>query len=438
MKNKSVTLLACLVFFASSLILAAASDNSASKKSPQNNTNSATVGGVPTAERTPQTDRTSAEKTKKDSPLVPVGAPDQETSLKDIAKQQILLFSLALIIFFPMIWMILIRTRKPSVVGTNSSLSQAELKSISDAVVAVVVSRTTQTDTNIRFSEANIKRAMSDMGPQLVAAVSKAAAQEVNKTQLGELNAKCKDLEEKLSRADRDLESERENTRAAQARCDAAVNQKNQSDLKESAAIREKLAVENTLNTKIAQINLLTDQLASANKDAELKKAELEANLIMLENLRSEANKPFEVLAPVKLKATELGAQMQAIYQAAVTGDVAAIAAWSTLTTFASAQADPAAKDFQLQIVRRLGVALVGYWKHQSLSEKERHEKLSQWAKSLNEHADSRFNLLVPGLGEPIDKTRMTCATTSTAIREVLCWQVRNPSGASFSLAEVA
>ena len=135
---------------------------------------------------------------------------------------------------------------------------------------------------------------------------------------------------------------------------------------------------------------------------------------------------------------TDLGVQMQAMYQAALAGDFAAIAAWSTLTTFASAQADPTAKDFQLQIVRRLGVALVGYWKHQSLSEKERHEKLSQWAKSLNENADSRFNLLVPGLGEPIDKTRMTCATSSTAIREVLCWQVRNPSGASFSLAEVA
>ncbi len=435
MKNNSVTLMACLVLLASSLTLAAANDNSASKKTPQSTTNGATVSGVPAAGKAPQPDQPSAEKNKKDSAHVPAGAPDQETSLKDVAIQQICLFSLALIIFFPMIWM---RTRKLSGVSTNSSLSQAELKSFSDAVVAVVVSRTTQTDTNIRFSEANIKRAMSDMGPQLVAAVSKAAAQEVNKTQLGELNAKCKELEEKLSRAHRDLESERENTRAAQARCDVAVDQKNQSDLKESAAMREKLAAENTLNTKIAQINLLTDQLASANKDAEQKKAELEANLIMSEGLRAEANKSFEVLAPAKLKTTELGAQMQAMYQAALAGDVAAIAAWSTLTTFASAQADPAAKDFQLQIVRRLGVALVGSWKHQSLSEKERHEKLSQWAKSLNEHADSRYNLLVPGLGEPIDKTRMTCATSSTAIREVLCWQVRNPSGASFSLAEVA
>jgi hypothetical protein len=32
----------------------------------------------------------------------------------------------------------------------------------------------------------------------------------------------------------------------------------------------------------------------------------------------------------------------------------------------------------------------------------------------------------------------MSCATTVTVVREVLCWQVRNPAGANFSLAEVA
>jgi len=354
--------------------------------------------------------------------------------MKDIAKLQLCLFSLALLIFFPVIWM---RTRKPSI-SSSFPLSQTDLKSISDSIAMVIAARITQTDTNIRVSEANIKRSLSDMGPQLVTAVSKAAAQEVNKTQLGELNAKCKELEEKLSRADRDLEDEREKTRSAQARCDVAIDQKNQSDLKESAALREKLAVENTLNSKVAQISLLTSQLDSAHKEVEQKQVELEAAKSESVNLRAESNKPFDTLAPAKLKATDLAAQMQEMYQASLSGEVAAIAAWSALTTFASAQADPAAKDFQLQIVRRLGVVLVGYWKHQSLSEKDRHEKLSQWAKRLNEHADSRFNLLVPALGEPIDKTRMTCATSSTAIREVLCWQVRNPSGASFSLAEVA
>jgi hypothetical protein len=153
---------------------------------------------------------------------------------------------------------------------------------------------------------------------------------------------------------------------------------------------------------------------------------------------RAEANKGYELLAPAKLKDTDQGAQLHAMYQESLAGNVASISAWTTLTAFVAAQADPAAKDFQLQIVRRLGVTFVNYWKHQGLSEKERHDKLVSWAKSLNEHADGRYNLLVPSLGEPVDRSRMSCATTVTVVREVLCWQVRNPAGANFSLAEVA
>jgi hypothetical protein len=77
-------------------------------------------------------------------------------------------------------------------------------------------------------------------------------------------------------------------------------------------------------------------------------------------------------------------------------------------------------------------------WRHNGLTEKERHEQLSIWAKCLNDHADGRYNLLVPGLGTPIDRARMACATSATTVREVLCWQVRNSVGANFSLAEVA
>jgi hypothetical protein len=32
----------------------------------------------------------------------------------------------------------------------------------------------------------------------------------------------------------------------------------------------------------------------------------------------------------------------------------------------------------------------------------------------------------------------MACTTSATSVREVLCWQVRNPTGANFSLADVA
>lgn len=203
-------------------------------------------------------------------------------------------------------------------------------------------------------------------------------------------------------------------------------------------ALREKRVAEEKVTVAEAAASRLQSDLDAKAALITQAQAEAATERNAAAQLRANANKGYEVLAPAKLKATDLAAQMQEMYQASLSGEVAAIAAWSALTTFASAQTDPAAKDFQLQIVRRLGVVLVGYWKHQSLSEKDRHEKLSQWAKRLNEHADSRFNLLVPALGEPIDKTRMTCATSSTAIREVLCWQVRNPSGASFSLAEVA
>jgi len=308
----------------------------------------------------------------------------------------------------------------------SSAGASAELQQVTQSIASLNVRLQ-----GITAGQVSIASSITSLGNSLTQKVAEAAVVALANSDLGKTRQKVVSLETDLAEA------------RSEALTSKQAAQKHQDDLsiqkaEAARAVREKgdaeakfAAAETTIaqlkGDVEAKVKLITDAQAEAN-----------AARSVAEQLRIDANKGYEVLAPVKLKATELGAQMQAIYQAAVTGDAAAIAAWSTLTTFASAQADPAAKDFQLQIVRRLGVALVGYWKHQSLSEKERHEKLSQWAKSLNEHADSRFNLLVPGLGEPIDKTRMTCATTSTAIREVLCWQVRNPSGASFSLAEVA
>ncbi len=169
----------------------------------------------------------------------------------------------------------------------------------------------------------------------------------------------------------------------------------------------------------------------AANEKASAKEAECEG-------LQTEARRAFGHLAPQSLGGTDVSGAMQVFHAEAVSGDSAAVSAWSALTAFGAAQSDPSAKDFQLQIVRRLGLVLVQYWKHKGLSEKERHEQLALWARCLNEHADGRFNLFVPGLGTPIDRTRMSCATTATTVHEVLCWQVRNPAGANFSLAEVA
>ena len=316
------------------------------------------------------------------------------------------------------------QTYSPAV--QSSAGSSAELQQITQLIQSLNVRLQ-----NIVSGQTSIASNISSLGTSLAPKVAEAAVTALTNSDLGKTRQKVVSLETELAEARSEALTSKQSAQKHQddlsiqkAEAARAVTERGEAEAKFAAAETTISQLKGDLETKA---KLITDAQAEANTARSV-----------AEQLRVDANKGYEVLAPAKLKTTELGAQMQAMYQASLAGDVAAIAAWSTLTTFASAQADPAAKDFQLQIVRRLGVALVGYWKHQSLSEKERHEKLSQWAKSLNEHADSRFNLLVPGLGEPIDKTRMTCATTSTAIREVLCWQVRNPSGASFSLAEVA
>lgn len=316
------------------------------------------------------------------------------------------------------------QTYSPAV--QSAAGSSAELQQISQSIQSLNVRLQ-----NMVSGQTSIASNITSLGTSLAPKVAEAAVTALTNSELGKARQKVTSLEADL----------------AEARSEAFTSkqeaQKHQDDLsiqkaEAAKAVREKGEAEAKFTAAETTISRLQGELEAKEKLMADARAEANAARSVAEQLRVDANKGYEVLAPAKIKGTELGVQMQAMYQAALAGDVAAIAAWSTLTTFASAQADPTAKDFQLQIVRRLGVALVGYWKHHSLSEKERHEKLSQWAKSLNEHADSRFNLLVPGLGEPIDKTRMTCATSSTAIREVLCWQVRNPSGASFSLAEVA
>lgn len=316
------------------------------------------------------------------------------------------------------------QTYSPAV--QSSAGSSAELQQISQSIQSLNVRLQ-----NIVSGQTSIASNITSLGTSLAPKVAEAAVTALTNSDLGKAKRKIETLEAELIEAQalfRQVSEERgrfsEDSSRLKGQAEQAAKEKGEAEEKVAAAQATISRQQSELDDKA---KLIADAQAEAMNERNV-----------AAQLRADANKGYEVLAPAKLKSTELGAQMQAMYQAALSGEVAAIAAWSTLTTFASAQADPTAKDFQLQIVRRLGVALVGYWKHQSLSEKERHEKLSQWAKSLNEHADSRFNLLVPGLGEPIDKTRMTCATSSTAIREVLCWQVRNPSGASFSLAEVA
>lgn len=204
----------------------------------------------------------------------------------------------------------------------------------------------------------------------------------------------------------------------------------------QQVAAKEDLVLK--LDVSAAEVRKLDEALATERTFSEAQRSALKSTEQEVLRLTAATRRAYDSLAPSKLVGTELVSQVEGLHREALAGDLQAVSAWSSLASFGSAQMDPAAKDFQLQIVRRLGVVMVQYWKQKGLTAKERHEYLSLWARHLNEHADGRFNLFVPGLGAPIDKTRMVCATSSTIVNDVLCWQIRNPAGANFMLAEVA
>lgn len=275
--------------------------------------------------------------------------------------------------------------------------------------------------------ETNVNSMISVLPAKLVDTLARA----INESPLGELAQRCEKLEAELAQARSAAEGrERDDIRRAeefsqQKRELEAIRLERDSLAGESNQLRNTIEA---LKTNLAEEREKVDRAnAETGKEREISAA-----------LRKDAQLCFDHLAPAKLMGGELDAHIKAAYQQAMAGDASSVAVWSTLASFGSAQSDPGAKDFQLQIVRRLGTVLVQSWRHNGLTEKERHEQLSIWAKSLNDHADGRYNLLVPGLGTPIDRARMACATSATTVREVLCWQVRNSVGANFSLAEVA
>jgi len=208
--------------------------------------------------------------------------------------------------------------------------------------------------------------------------------------------------------------------------------------LKASELSSENVASALTIRELQDDVKRLTDELNVDRNSLHQARVDLNTRNEEVDRLSDKVRLAYESMAPAKLSGTELSPQIEVVHQEALAANMSAVSAWSALSSFGAAQLDPAAKDFQLQIIRRLGVVLVQYWKQKGLSGKERHEQLSLWAKHLNEHADSRYNLFVPGLGAPIDKTRMVSNSSSTTVQEVLCWQIRNPAGANFMLAEVA
>lgn len=237
---------------------------------------------------------------------------------------------------------------------------------------------------------------------------------------------------------DRNLELEADNSSLR------SIVEDNRVELDESNA--ERLRQRGEIERLTADLEGLEHKYGDVTRLLSVTEQKLASANVHLEDARRSADTAglqleasFALMAPRFLSDPESVALMRKLHLASLSGSAVAAAAWSTLTAFASAEADPAARDFQLHVLKRLGSVLVSYWKEQpGSSPKDRHERLSHWARCLNEHAQGRYNLFVPAIGSPVDRTKMSTLTSATVVQEVLCWQVRNPAGANYSLAEVA
>ena len=325
-----------------------------------------------------------------------------------------------------------LKSRRAPSGSASATLGSADGQLASGAINSLTLRlNSLATASDVSKAQTSINASIATLGASLVPKVAEAAIAAMAKSELGELRQKLANALSELDKAKR--ESVLKDSQIA-----AVTSGSESAQISLTRLESEKADLVGKLSLAQGKLDEVTLRLEASGKSVIAAQALAIEHQADIERLRGEVNKAYEVLAPAKLKETELRDQVQAMYQESLSGNVASISVWTTLTAFVSAQADPAAKDFQLQIVRRLGLSLVYYWKQQGLTDKERHDKLLHWARSLNEHADGRYNLLVPSLGEPVDRSRMSCATTVTVVREVLCWQVRNPAGANFSLAEVA
>ncbi len=258
------------------------------------------------------------------------------------------------------------------------------------------------------------------------------AENEAVKKELGAARDSLSPLHEKNVRLEQDNDDLKSRASAFQRDLNLAISDRD--SFRES---KEVLRVErdnlSAANSKLeSELKSERASLASANSALREARQAADANGVQLEA-------SFARLAPTFLADPEIAQFMRKLHGESLAGVGSATAVWSTLTAFASAEVDPAAKDFQLHVLKRLGTVLVHYWKDQPGSTpKDRLERLSHWARCLNEQAQGRFNLFAPAIGAPVDRTKMTTLTSATIVQEVLCWQVRNPAGANYSLAEVA
>lgn len=284
---------------------------------------------------------------------------------------------------------------------------------------------------NLERQLSSLQTTVNSMQQTLPQAAGKAAADEVSKSQVGDLRSKISQLQAELDTANSKASLDRQALDTANAGAIDADRAKQQaiSDLRSAnAALQESQAREAALRQDIEgkkrELQLALDEVRSAQ--------------VLCQEAKYDLQRTWEFNTPSGISEPELIAQMQTLHREAIKGNSTSVIAWATLSSFAAADSDPNSKDFLLHVVKRLGLVLVSHWKNQeSISPKERHEKLSQWAKCLTANAQGRFSLIVPPIGAPVNKTTMATADNATTVQEVLCWQVRNPSGATFSLAEI-
>jgi len=284
---------------------------------------------------------------------------------------------------------------------------------------------------NLERQLSSLQTTVNSMQQTLPQAAGKAAADEVSKSQVGELRSKISQLQAELDTANSKATLDRRTLDTANAEAIDADRAKQQaiSDLRlATAALQESQAREASLRQDIEgkkrELQLALDEVRSAQ--------------VLCQEAKDDLQRTREFYIPAGISDPELIAQMQKLHREAIKGNSSSVIAWATLSSFAAADSDPNSKDFLLHVVKRLGLVLVSHWKTQdSISPKERHEKLSQWAKCLTAHAQGRFSLIVPPIGAPVNKTTMATADNATIVQEVFCWQVRNPAGATFSLAEI-
>jgi hypothetical protein len=316
--------------------------------------------------------------------------------------------------------------------GTGSSVDpKAVATEVVKGMAANPLLSKIATIANLERQLSSLQTSVNSMQQTLPQAAGKAAADEVSKSQAGDLRSKISQLQAELDSANSKASLDRRALDTANA---GAID----ADRAKQQAISDLRSANATLQESQAREAVLRQDIEGKKSELQLALDEVRSVQVLCQEAKVDLQRTWEVGVPAGISDPELIAQMKALHRESIKGNSSSTIAWATLSSFAAADADPASNDFLLQVVKRLGLVLVSHWKTQdSISPKERHEKLSQWAKCLTANAQGRFSLIVPPIGAPVNRTAMATADNATIVQEVLCWQVRNPSGATFSLAEI-